>query len=101
MSPKRNIPLLAFLVGCFTSIIATFGFLLEGASRTLSLSWSIGYDLSYIGALGFAVGAMFTGGHQATSTSIAVSGTILNLSVYFLSWLAILKVIQAFRRKAH
>ncbi|HEY6268857.1 MAG TPA: hypothetical protein VIX11_11210 [Candidatus Acidoferrum sp.] len=54
-----------------------------------------------IGALGFAVGGMATGGHRTTLAAMAVSGTILNAVLYFFVWLVILKIIQVISGKTN
>jgi hypothetical protein len=101
MRLKENLPLLAFFLGCSTSAIATFGFLFEQGSRIPSLRRSIGDALTLIGAPGFVVSATVTGGHQTTLAATAVGGTTLNVVVYFIVWLMILKIIQALGSKAH
>jgi hypothetical protein len=88
MKLKKNTPLFAFLLGCCTAAIATFGFLLQQRSRILSMRRSIGEDLTIIGAPGFVVAATLTGGHQTTLGSTALGGTVVNAILYFFFWLA-------------
>jgi hypothetical protein len=94
MKPKKSISLLATVLGCCTSAIATFGFLFEQGGRIPSIRRTIGYDLTIIGAPGFVVGATVTGGHRTTLAAMAISGTILNAVFYFFVWLVILRLIQ-------
>jgi hypothetical protein len=101
MKARKSISLLAFVLGCCTSAIATFGFLFEQGGRFPSVRRTIGYDLMIIGAPGFVVGATVTGGHRTTLAAMAISGTILNAAFYFFVWLAILKIIQMLRRNAN
>jgi len=54
-----------------------------------------------IGAPGFVVGAMVTGGHRTTLAAMAISGTILNVVFYFFIWLVILELIQVVSRKTN
>ena len=55
----------------------------------------------FIGAPGFVVGAMVTGGHRTTLAAMAISGTILNVVLYFFVWLVILKLFQVISRKTN
>jgi hypothetical protein len=89
---KSRVVLYAFLLACFISAIATFGFVFEQGSRIPSIRRSIGDGLSHIGAPGFVVAATFTGGHQTTLAATAIVGTIFNIFLYFFLWLAILMV---------
>jgi hypothetical protein len=94
MKARKSISLLAIMLGCCTSAIATFGFLFRRWSEIGSIDSSIGEHLMLIGAPGFVVGGMVTGGHRTTLAAMAVSGTILNAAVYFFVWLGILKLVQ-------
>jgi hypothetical protein len=75
---RKSISNLAFVLGCCTSAIATFGFLFEQGGSIPSIRSTIGSDLMISGAPGFVVGAMVTGGHRTTIVAMAISGTILN-----------------------
>lgn len=103
MRITTDILLRAPLLGCCTAAITTFGFLFQQGSRIPSLRRSIGESLELIGAPGFVLGATVTGGHQTTLVSTAISGTIINAIVYWLLWLAVLKLIQIlkFRQKTN
>ena len=98
---QKNMSLLAFVLGCCTSAIATFGFLFEQGGRIPSIRRTIGYDLTFIGAPGFVVGGTVTGGHRTTLAAMAISGTILNAVIYFFVWLLILKIVQVVSRKTN
>jgi hypothetical protein len=98
---KKSISLLAFLLGCCTSAIATFGFLFQQGSRIPSIRRTIGNDLMIVGAPGFVVGATVTGGHQTTLAATAISGSIVNAVLYFFVWLVILKLIRGISGKTN
>jgi hypothetical protein len=98
---SKGISLSAFVLACLASAIATFGFLFEQGGRFPSIRRSIGYGLMKIGAPGFVVGAMVTGGHRTTLAAMAISGTILNVVFYFFIWLVILKLIRVVSRKTN
>jgi hypothetical protein len=101
MKVIKNVPIFAFLLGCCTSMIATFGLLFEQGSRIPSMRRTVGYDLTYVGAPGFVVGGIATGGHQTTLAATAITGTILNVVFYFFVWFAILKLMHVIRRNAN
>jgi len=44
---------------------------------------------------------MVTGGHRTTLMAMAISGTILNVVLYFFVWLVILKLFQVISRKTN
>ena len=92
---------MAFVLGCCTSAIATFGLLFQQGSEIGSPDSSLGEHLMFIGAPGFVVGAMVTGGHRTTLAAMAISGTILNVVLYFFVWLVILKLFQVISRKTN
>ena len=94
MKLRKSAALLAFVLACSISAIATFGFLFEQGSRIPSIRGTVGNDLTYIRAPGFVVGAILTGGHQTSLASTAIAGTVLNVVVYFFVWFGILKLIQ-------
>jgi hypothetical protein len=98
---RKSISLLAFVLGCCTSSIATFGFLFQQGGRIPSIRRTIGNDLMIVGAPSFVVSATVTGGHRTTLAAMAISGTILNVVLYFFVWLVILKLIQVISRKAN
>jgi hypothetical protein len=101
MKARKSISLLAFILGCCTSMVATFGFLFEQGSRIPSIRRSIGNDLMIIGLPGFAVGATVTGGHLTTLAATAISGTILNSVFYFIAWLLVLKLLRMLRKNVN
>jgi hypothetical protein len=94
MKPRKSISSLAIMLGCCTSAIATFGLLFQQRSEIGSPDSSLGEHLMLIGAPGFVVGGMVTGGHRTTLAALAVSGTILNAVLYFFVWLIILRLFQ-------
>ena len=73
---RKSGSLLAFVLACCTSAIATFGLLFRRGSEIGSPDSSLGEHLMIIGAPGFVVGAMVTSGHRTTLMAMAISGTI-------------------------
>jgi hypothetical protein len=87
MRSVKHIVLLAFVLACVFSAFATFGFLVRSDATAI------------VGAPGFVLGGMLTGGHRTTLAATAISGTIINFGLYFMVFLALLGLIKLFRRK--
>jgi hypothetical protein len=79
MKLRKSTALLAFVLACSISAIATFGFIFEQGSRIPSIRRTVGYDLTYIGEPGFVVGAILTGGQQTSLASTVIAGTVFNV----------------------
>jgi hypothetical protein len=87
MQSVKHIVLVSFVLACVVSAAATFGFLLRWDAAKI------------VGLPGFVFGGMLTGGHQTTLVATAISGTIINASLYFFVFLGFFGLVKLFRRK--